>query len=83
MATRKAYGTALQSLGEASELIIGLDADMKNSTFAIDLCKARPQQFIECFIAEQNMVGVALGVSARGRVPFISTLAAFMIRAAD
>ena len=83
VATRTAYGRALRSLGEASELIVGLDADTKNSTMAIDLLKERPQQFIECFIAEQNMVGVALGVSARARVPFVSTFAAFLMRAAD
>lgn len=64
--------------------MIGLDGDTKNSTFSIYLRDARPNQFIECFIAEQNLVGVAIGAATRQRtVPFVSTFAAFLSRAYD
>ncbi|BHF71351.1 hypothetical protein SprV_0401440900 [Sparganum proliferum] len=84
IATREAYGRALQRLGEANPRVIGLDGDTKNSTFSIYLRDSRPQQFIECFIAEQNLVGVAIGCAVRERtVPFVSTFAAFLTRAYD
>nr|VZI47533.1 unnamed protein product [Spirometra erinaceieuropaei] len=84
IATREAYGRALQRLGEANPRVIGLDGDTKNSTFSIYLRDSRPQQFIECFIAEQNLVGVAIGCAVRERtVPFVSTFAAFLTRAFD
>lgn len=84
VATRAAYGTALAKLGDACSRVIGLDGDTKNSTFSEKLLKAHPNQFIECFIAEQNMVGVAIGASCRDRtIPFTSTFAAFFTRAAD
>lgn len=64
--------------------MIGLDGDTKNSTFSIYLRDAKPEQFIECFIAEQNLVGVAIGAATRQRtVPFVSTFAAFLSRAYD
>merc|ERR1719171_535341 len=84
VATRVAYGHALSLLGRTSERIVSLDADTKNSTFAITFQKEFPERFIECFIAEQNMVGVALGCGARNRtVPFCSTFATFFTRAMD
>lgn len=84
VATRAAYGTALLKLGEANSRVIGLDGDTKNSTFSEKLFKAHPDQFIECFIAEQNLVGVAIGAQCRGRtIPFTSTFAAFFTRACD
>ena len=63
MATRKGYGAALTSLAgvDSNNLIVGLDADLKNSTFSEELFKKYPEKFIECFIAEQNMVSVASG----------------------
>ena len=82
IATRNAYGDALKALGE-DERIIGLDADTKNSTMSIHFQKAFPSRFIECFVAEQNMIGAALGICVRGKVPFLSTFAAFLSRGFD
>ncbi|KAJ1373868.1 hypothetical protein KIN20_036397 [Parelaphostrongylus tenuis] len=78
VATRAAYGTALAKLGDVNPRVIGLDGDTKNSTFSEKLLQKHPQQFIECFIAEQNLVGVAVGAQCRDRtIPFTSTFAAF------
>ncbi|KAM9238257.1 transketolase-like protein 2 [Dugong dugon] len=84
IATRKAYGLALAKLGHANGRVIVLDSDTKNSTFSELFKKEHPERFIECFIAEQNMVSVALGCAARGRtIAFASTFAAFLTRAFD
>lgn len=83
VATREAYGNALQRLGEADPRIVAMDGDTKNSTFADRFQKKFPDRFIECFIAEQNMVGVATGFATRGKIPFASTFAAFFTRAHD
>lgn len=83
VATREAYGTALTKLGRVCPEVVALDGDVKNSTFAIQFAKAHPDRYFECYIAEQNMVGVAMGLAAEGRVPFISSFGAFLIRAAD
>lgn len=60
-----------------------MDGDTKNSTFTITLTNKFPESFIECFIAEQNMVGVATGLSCRGKIPFAATFSAFFSRTAD
>ncbi|XP_019746768.1 transketolase-like protein 2 isoform X1 [Hippocampus comes] len=84
VATRRAYGDALAKLGRSSSRVVALDGDTKNSTFSITFQKSFPDRFIECFIAEQNMVGVAIGCAARDRaVVFVSTFAAFFSRAYD
>src|SRR5580692_4097384 len=83
IATREAYGTALARLGETDLRIVAVDGDTKNSTFAEKFFKAFPARSIECFIAEQNLVAVAVGLSTRGHVPFASTFATFFTRAAD
>jgi transketolase len=83
VATREAYGNALARLGEVDPRLVALDGDTKNSTFSERFLKKFPNRFIECFIAEQNMVGVATGFAARGKVPFVSTFAAFFCRAFD
>ncbi|XP_044856533.1 transketolase-like protein 2 [Mauremys mutica] len=84
VATRKAYGVALAKLGAASERVVALDGDTKNSTFCELFKQAHPERYIECYIAEQNMVSVALGCAARDRaVVFASTFAAFFTRAFD
>lgn len=84
VATRQAYGNALAKLGRSSNRVIGLDGDTKNSTFAQTFQKEFPDRFIECFIAEQNLVGVGMGCATRGRtVAFCSTFAAFFSRAYD
>jgi transketolase len=83
IAPRKAFGAALVALGEADKRIIGLDADVKNSTHAEWFAKKFPAQYLECKIAEQNMISVAAGVSAAGKIPFCSTFAKFVERAYD
>jgi len=83
VATREAYGAAIASLGEADARIVALDADVKNSTFSDKFEKALPGRFFENFIAEQAMIGSAMGLAARGAIPFPSTFACFLTRAAD
>jgi transketolase len=83
VATREAYGAALAKLGEADPRIVALDADVKNSTFSEKFEKVLPDRFYENFIAEQVMVGAAMGLAARGAIPFPSTFACFLSRAAD
>ncbi|XP_061033977.1 transketolase-like protein 1 isoform X2 [Eubalaena glacialis] len=84
IATRKACGLALAKLGHANDRVVVLDGDSKNSTFSEIFKKEHPERFVECFIAEQNMVSVALGCAARGRtVTFVCTFAAFLSRAFD
>ena len=82
-ATREAYGDALVKVADKDPRVIALDGDTKNSTFSEKLLKAHPDRFLEMFIAEQNMVGVATGLAARGKIPFVSTFAAFLTRAYD
>jgi len=83
VATREAYGTALAKLGEADPRVVALDADVKNSTFSDRFEKQFPDRFYQNFIAEQVMVGAAMGLAARGAIPFPSTFACFLTRAAD
>ncbi len=83
VSTRRAYGTALERLYPQYPDIVALDAEVSNSTFADIFKKSHPDRFFEMFIAEQNMVSAALGLSLRGRVPFVSTFAAFLTRAFD
>ncbi|HZF00680.1 MAG TPA: transketolase [Methylomirabilota bacterium] len=83
VATREAYGNALLRIGEADSRVVALDGDTKNSTYAEKFFKKFPDRSVECFIAEQNLVGVATGFGTRGKVPFASTFATFFTRAAD
>lgn len=83
VATREAYGNALARIGESDPRVVALDGDTKNSTYSERFMKKYPNRFFECFIAEQNMVGVATGLGTRGKVPFASTFAAFFTRAHD
>ncbi|MEO6183696.1 MAG: transketolase, partial [Verrucomicrobiota bacterium] len=83
IATREAYGAALVRIGEADQRIVAMDGDTKNSTYSEKFYKKFPERFTECFIAEQNMVGVAIGFGALGKIPFASTFAAFFSRAHD
>jgi transketolase len=82
VATRKAYGDALKALGTRPD-IVGLDGEVSNSTFADEFAQAYPERYFEMFIAEQQMVAAAVGISVRGYRPFASTFAAFMTRAYD
>jgi transketolase len=83
VATREAWGAALAAVGAADARIVGLDADVKNSTFSDKFEKIAPGRFFESFIAEQVMAGAAMGLAARGAIPFPSTFACFLTRAAD
>lgn len=83
VATRKAYGEALVQLAQQNEDIMALDGETSNSTFSELVREKTPDQYLELFIAEQNMAGVALGLSKVGKIPFASTFAAFWTRAHD
>jgi transketolase len=83
VATREAYGTAITKLGAVDPRVVALDADVKNSTFSEKFEKAFPDRFFENFIAEQVMIGSAMGLAARGAIAFPSTFACFLTRAAD
>lgn len=82
-ATREVFGQVLVKLGKQNEDIYTLDGDVMNSTFTEAFSKAFPERFVEAFIAEQNMVSVAAGLSRLGKTPFVATFAAFFTRAAD
>ena len=83
VATREAWGTALAALGAIDQRVVSLDADVKNSTFSDRFEKAFPDRFYQNFIAEQVMVGAAMGLAARGAIAFATTFACFLARAAD
>jgi transketolase len=82
-ATRKAYGDALAALGTSRSDVVALDAEVSNSTHADEFKKAHPNRFFEMFIAEQQMLGAAVGLGVLGKKPFASTFAAFFTRAYD
>jgi transketolase len=82
-ATRGAYGAALKALGGAREDVVALDGEVSNSTKSEEFAEAHPERYFEMFIAEQQMVAAAVGMSVRHRVPFASSFAAFFTRAYD
>ncbi len=82
-ATRKAYGDALVALGAARPEVVALDAEVSNSTHADEFKQAFPERFFEMFIAEQQLLGAAVGLGVLGKRPFASTFAAFFTRAYD
>jgi transketolase len=82
-AVREVFGHAVTELGKENKGIYVLDADVKNSTFTEGFSKAFPERFVECYIAEQNMVSVAVGLSRLGKIPVVATFGAFFTRAAD
>jgi transketolase len=82
VATRKAYGAALAALSARPE-VVAVDGEVSNSTYAEDFKAVAPDRFFEMFIAEQQMIGAAVGLSVRGYVCFASTFAAFFTRAYD
>ncbi len=81
-ATREAYGVALKHIAKDPRVVV-LDAETSNSTYAETMKEVAPDRFFEMFIAEQNMVSVALGMSKIGLIPFASSFAAFLSRAYD
>jgi transketolase len=82
-ATRGAYGAALKALGGAREDVVALDGEVSNSTKSEEFAEEFPGRYFEMFIAEQQMVSAAVGMSVRHRVPFASSFAAFFTRAYD
>jgi transketolase len=83
LATRDAYGNALCRLAEKYPTLVSLDGEVCNSTRSEKFRDAHPDRFFEMFIAEQNMIGAAIGLALRGKLPFVSTFAAFFTRAFD
>lgn len=83
VATRAAFGHALRRLGHARPDVVAIDGEVGNSTKADDLEEIKPEQFVQLFIAEQTMASTALGLSLRGKRPFVCTFAAFLTRAFD
>ncbi len=83
LSTRESYGHALVEMFPHFPTMVVLDAEVSNSSFAETFKKAYPKHFFEMYIAEQNMVGAAIGLARRGKIPFVSTFAAFFTRAAD
>ncbi|KKD08178.1 transketolase [Streptomyces sp. WM6386] len=83
VATRDAYGQALAALGTGRGDVVALDGEVSDSTRAELFAKEHPDRYFECYIAEQQMVAAAVGLAARGFVPYASTFAAFLTRAYD
>ena len=83
VAPRKAFGEALAAMAGAWPEIVVIDGDVKNSTFTELFKNGAPDRFFEGYIAEQNMVGMAMGLAARGRIPVVATFGAFFTRAFD
>jgi len=83
VATRTAYGNALTAIGSVDQRVVALDADVGNSTFSQTFEQAFPERFYQTYIAEQVMIGAAMGLASRGAIPFPSTFAAFLTRASD
>src|SRR5439155_24061127 len=81
VATRTAYGDALEALGKARSDVVALDGEVSNSTYAEKFAHAFPERFFEMYIAEQQMVAAAVGMSVRNVIPFASSFAAFVPRA--
>jgi len=82
VATRKAFGQALAAVGARGD-VVALDGEVGNSTYTEDFAKAHPERYFEMFIAEQQLVAAAVGMSVRGYIPFAATFAAFFTRAYD
>jgi transketolase len=83
VATRKAYGDALVAVGTGNPRVVALDSEVSNSTFADEFAQQFPDRYFEMFIAEQQLVAAATGLSVRGYTTFASTFAAFFTRAFD
>ena len=83
VATREAYGSALAKLAKSAPQTVAIDGDTKNSTFSDRFKAVAPERFAEGYIAEQNMIGAALGMSTEGKIPFASTFACFLTRGYD
>lgn len=83
LATRRAYGATLHAAGKIVSQIVALDGDVSNSTFSEVFRKDFETRFVECKIAEQNMVSVGAGFSAAGYLPFVNSFSKFIARGYD
>jgi transketolase len=83
VATRAAFGDALAAVGAADRGVVALDGEVSNSTFTDRFAREHPERFFQMYVAEQQMVSAAVGLSAFGRKPFAATFAAFLTRAYD
>jgi transketolase len=83
VSTRRAYGNALARISGQFPEIVALDGEVSNSTYSEIFGAVHRDRFFEMYIAEQNMVGCASGIATRGKIPFVSTFAAFLTRAFD
>jgi transketolase len=83
VATRKAYGEALAALGGARGDVVALDGEVSNSTYSEIFAEAHPERYVECYIAECQMLATAVGLQVRHYQPWASTFAAFLSRAYD
>lgn len=83
ISTREAYGHALAALGTTNDRIVVLDAEVGNSTYSEIAAEVIPERFIQTYIREQAMVATAVGLQARGWIPFAATFGAFVTRAFD
>jgi transketolase len=82
IATRKAFGETLAALSARPD-IVAVDGEVSNSTYTEDLQKVAPDRFVQGYIAEQNMLGMAVGMQVLGKTVFAATFAAFLTRAYD
>ncbi len=79
MATREAFGKALVEVGRQNPNVVALDADLSKSTYTSLFAKEFPDRFVECGIAEANMVGIAAGLASAGKIPFASSFSCFLL----
>jgi transketolase len=78
-ATREAFGKALVELGKKNPNVVALDADLSKSTMTAGFAKEFPDRFIECGIAEANMVAIGAGLASAGKIPFVASFSAFLL----
>lgn len=79
MATREAFGKALAELGRKNANVVALDADLSKSTYTSEFAKVCPERFIECGIAEANMVAIGAGLATAGKIPFAASFSVFIL----
>ena len=77
LATREAFGQALVELGRSNPNVVALDADLSKSTFTAPFGKEFPERFLECGIAEANMIAIGAGLASAGKIPFAASFSAF------
>jgi transketolase len=78
-ATREAFGKALVELGRSNPAVVVLDADLSKSTYTAGFAKEFPERFIECGIAESNMIAIGAGLASAGKIPFASSFSVFLL----